>query len=115
MPRVLVVDDDARVRAALARVLATLESPAEVETAGDAVAARDACRARDFDLAVVDVSLPDPATGLGLISELAAGMPVLATSVDCSAAADALASGAFTFVEKDGATDRLVDILGAFA
>jgi DNA-binding NarL/FixJ family response regulator len=110
--RVLVIDDDARVRAALADLLA---STADLTPAGTAATAAEA-RAADerdgpFDLAIVDIRLPDPATGLALIRRLTARTPVVAVSVSGVHRTAALAAGARAFLDKDGRADALLATL----
>ncbi len=76
-PHLLVVDDDARLRALLQRFLA--EQGFRISVAADAAAARNALAAMAFDLLVLDVMMPGE-TGLELVESLRrAGndMPVL--------------------------------------
>ncbi len=73
----LVVDDDARLRALLQRFLA--EQGFRVSTAADAAAARGALAAMAFDLLVLDVMMPGE-SGLDLVESLRRGgneVPVL--------------------------------------
>lgn len=55
-PRVLVVEDDARLAATLQRVLAT--EGYDIEVAGDGLDALRRARERSFDLVVLDIMLP---------------------------------------------------------
>ena len=71
---VLVVDDDARLRALLSRYLA--EHGFRVTTAGHACEARDKLRVIQPDLLVLDVMMPGE-TGLSLTSALRADRPDL--------------------------------------
>ena len=74
---VLVVDDDARLRALLSRYLA--EQGFRVTTAGDAAAAREQMRSMQPDLLVLDVMMPGE-TGLSLTESLRAeqaDLPIL--------------------------------------
>jgi two-component system phosphate regulon response regulator OmpR len=66
-PHVLVVDDDARLRALLQRFLT--EQGFRVSAAGDAAAARKALSAMEFDLLVLDVMMPGE-SGLDLTDGL---------------------------------------------
>jgi two-component system phosphate regulon response regulator OmpR len=66
-PHLLVIDDDARLRALLQRFLA--EQGFRVSTAPDAAAARAALAAMTFDLLVLDVMMPGE-TGLSLVEDL---------------------------------------------
>src|SRR6478735_4809933 len=63
----LVVDDDARLRALLQRYLA--EQGFRVTSAADAAAARGALSAMAFDLVVLDVMMPGE-TGLELVESM---------------------------------------------
>jgi DNA-binding NarL/FixJ family response regulator len=112
--RVLVVDDDARVRAALRELLASTSDLGPAASAGSAAEAQDAeQRHGPFDLAVVDVLLPDPATGLALIRGLVQRLPVVAVSVSSAHRSAALAAGATAFLDKDGRPDLLLAVLRA--
>lgn len=74
---VLVVDDDARLRALLSRYLA--EQGFRVTTAGDVAAAREQMRSMQPDLLVLDVMMPGE-TGLSLTESLRADqadLPIL--------------------------------------
>jgi DNA-binding NarL/FixJ family response regulator len=111
--RVLIVDDDARVRAGLRQMLA---STTEFEVAGAAASAPQARAAfatagRRIDIAIVDVRLPTACVGLDLIRDLATAVPVLALSINGTGRADALAAGAHAYLEKDGAPDALLAAL----
>ncbi len=111
---VLVVDDDSRVRRALRALL---------EAAGTRVVAT--CRSgnearrllRDgVDLVVADLLLPDAERGLKLVADLtAAGLPVVAISVQGGLRSAALAAGAVSFLEKDGLPDTLISGVRAAA
>jgi two-component system phosphate regulon response regulator OmpR len=67
VPHVLVVDDDARLRALLQRFLT--EQGFRVSAAGDAAAARKALSSMEFDLLVLDVMMPGE-SGLDLTDSL---------------------------------------------
>jgi DNA-binding NarL/FixJ family response regulator len=101
--RVLVLDDDPRVRAGLCRLL---------EATPDLVVVPLGTHA---DVALVDVDLPDRAAVTARVRALAGGVPVVALSLDGAARDAALASGARAFVEKDGAPEALLTALHAAA
>jgi DNA-binding NtrC family response regulator len=112
--RVLVIDDDARVRTALDDLLASTDdlTPAvSMATAAGALAAAE--QDGPFDVALVDIRLPDPATGLALVEQLAACLPVVAVSVSGTHRTAALAAGAVAFLDKDGRPDTLLAVLRA--
>ncbi|MGN6088933.1 MAG: response regulator, partial [Actinomycetales bacterium] len=97
--RVLLVDDDPRVRAALTDLLTA--SGYDVVTADSADSADSAASAYAApDVAVVDVHLPKRSVGVDAISALKAqGCPVIALSINSSGRAAALEAGAVAYVE----------------
>jgi DNA-binding NarL/FixJ family response regulator len=110
--RVLVVDDDARVRAGLAQTIeaeADLSVVATADTASGALAYVESARP---SVALVDVLLPDALTGLGLVRRLSEqpGRAVVAISVRSELRGAALAAGAVLFVEK-GDVDAVLSAL----
>jgi DNA-binding NarL/FixJ family response regulator len=112
--RVLVIDDDIRVRAALGALLASTADLTPTVIAATAAEARAAAEQDGpFDLAIVDVRLPDPATGLALIRRLTPRVLVVAVSVSGAHRAAALAAGATAYLDKDGRPDALLAALRA--
>ena len=110
--RVLVVDDDARVRRALHDLIQASGGMEVVATAGDLGAALAADERVLPAVALVDVLLPDRADGIEVVRSLTRrGRPVVATSVSASVRKDALAAGAFCFVEKSPDDQRLLSVL----
>jgi DNA-binding NarL/FixJ family response regulator len=110
--RVLIVEDDPRVRTALRRFLSALD---DFEVVGEA-AGRDCALGLVRDLAptvaLVDVHLPDPTEGLGLLHALTdLGIPVVALSMHDSVRGSALAAGADQFLAKDSAPDLMIAAL----
>jgi two-component system, cell cycle sensor histidine kinase and response regulator CckA len=118
--RVLIVDDNVDLVGALHAVLMSAEltsgragaSPIEVITASRGDEALSVARARGFDVAIVDVKLPDT-SGVDLIPKLrevsAFGEVVLITGfATVDAAMGALRSGAFAFVPKSFRPGELV-------
>jgi DNA-binding NarL/FixJ family response regulator len=101
--RVLVLDDDPRVRAGLRRLLEATPGITIVPLGAGA------------DVALVDVDLPDRAAAAARVRGLAGGVPVVALSLDGAARQAALDVGAHAFVEKDGAPDALLAALHAAA
>jgi DNA-binding NarL/FixJ family response regulator len=109
--RVLVVDDDARVRTALRETFALENDMSLVGDAHDAAAALAMAAATDPDVALVDVLLPDDGTGLALVGALSRrpGCGVVAMSVRSALREGALTAGAVAFVEKGDDIDVLLD------
>jgi signal transduction histidine kinase len=110
--RVLIVDDNAELASALEAVLLTAPRGLTVRTASRGAEALEVAKDAGFDVAIVDVKLPD-ASGVDLIEPLRAASPfgevVLITgfaSVD--AAIGALRSGAFAFVLKSFRPEELI-------
>jgi signal transduction histidine kinase len=117
--RILIVDDNVELVAALHAVLMSAElasgrtaSPLEVTTASRGDEALSVARMRGFDVAIVDVKLPDT-SGVDLIPKLrevsSFGEVVLITGfATVDAAMGALRSGAFAFVPKSFRPGELV-------
>src|SRR5690242_17751224 len=97
--RVLIVEDDPRVRTALRRFLATSDDFEVVGDAGSTAVALRLAQEVPPAVALVDVHLPDPADGLGLVQTFTAqlGIPVVALSIHGAVRARALAAGADEF------------------
>ena len=113
--RVLVVDDDPRVRAGLAGLLTATPGLAVPVSTGSATRALAVASRGRADVGLVDVLLPTPADGLRLVRDLSAYVPVVAMSLDGVSRDSALRAGALAFVEKDGAIDELVAAVLAVA
>lgn len=103
--RVLVVDDHSIVRSGVRRML---ESVSDIEVAGEAETAHGAMhvlRERDFDVALVDIGLPDK-SGLQLLKWIRAEKPKLAVvmlsmhSIEAYAVR-AIKQGAVAYLTKD--------------
>ena len=110
--RVLVVDDDARVRRALHDLIEVSGGMQVVATAGDLTAALAADERTSPAVALVDVLLPDQADGIEVVRALTRrGRRVVATSVSASVRNDAVAAGAVGFVEKSPDDQRLLSVL----
>lgn len=111
------VEDDPRVRECLARTITFEDDLVVVAVAADAVAALTLAVRTDPSVAIVDVLLPDSATGLALVRSLAQrpGCAVVAMSVRSGFRAAARAMGSVDFVEKSGDIDALLDALRAAA
>ena len=107
--RVLVVDDDPRVRAGLAGALGATAGLILVAVTGSP--ARALAAAGQADVALVDALLPTLADGVALVRCLSPHVPVVAISLDGTRRRDALAAGAVAYLEKDGSLDDLVATL----
>lgn len=115
MIRVLVVDDHQIVRDGLRRILsahADLEVAAE---AADGDAALALVRAGDYDVAVLDMSMPG-LSGIDLIRRLRLEKPalrllVLSMHAERQYAVRALKAGASGYLSKDSAAEQLVGAL----
>ncbi|MGZ6269533.1 MAG: response regulator [Candidatus Limnocylindrales bacterium] len=106
--RVLVVDDDPRVRAGLTDVLVATPGLAVAASTGSARRALAVASAGSADVALIDALLPTLADGVRLVRALAVHVPVVAISLEGASRAEMLAAGAVAFVEKDGAVDDLL-------
>ena len=112
MIRVLIADDHKLVREGLKRILAAAE---DLRVAGEASSGDEAlalARANDYDLALVDMSMPGVA-GIELIRRLRLEKPALRILVlsmhgEQQYAARALKAGAAGYLTKDSATEQLV-------
>jgi CheY-like chemotaxis protein len=115
--RLLVVDNDVRVRQAIAPTIALEPDLVMVADAADATTAMALAERADPSVALVDVLLPDDATGLALVRSLARrpGCAVVAMSVRGGLRDAALAAGAVAFVEKSGDIDAVLDAVRAVA
>ena len=110
--RVLVVDDDARVRRALRDLIDASGGMQVVATAGNSSEALEADQCTGPAVALVDVLLPGRDDGIDVIRALTLrGRPVVATSVSASVRDEALAAGASHFVEKAPEAQRLLTAL----
>ncbi|GLZ36132.1 hypothetical protein Lesp02_83190 [Lentzea sp. NBRC 105346] len=111
--RVLIADDDARVRNALRTFLMATHGFEVVGEAGSPQLALEIARDLNPCVAIVDVLMPDAEDGLDLLRVLTAelSVPVIAMSLRSTLGPEALAAGAREFLTKDGYAERLVDAL----
>ena len=109
--RILVVDDEADIRGLLKEILT--EEGYEVEVAADATEARTSRATRTFDLALLDIWMPDT-DGITLLREWSVGdgyhCPVVMMSGHgtVETAVEATRLGAFDFVEKPLSLTKLL-------
>ena len=112
MIRLLLADDHQLVRDGLRQILSTV---ADFEVAGEAESGDKVLalvRANDYDLALLDMSMPGP-SGIDLIKRLKAEKPrlrilVLSMHGEQQYAARALKAGASGYLTKDSASEQLV-------
>lgn len=109
---VLVVDDDARARAALVRALDDCGGLVAVGLDHEQALRLSERDASIADAVVLDVPRADP-PALRLVAALAATGPLLVTSMSGSVAEPTRAAGAVAFVEKDGDADALVTAIAS--
>lgn len=110
--RVLVVDDDARVRHALRALIASAQG---LSLAGEASSGPDALRSDEElipDVVLLDLLLPSAQQGLDVLGHLVTrGREVIALSIRVELRRPALDAGAAAFVEKGVSPDVLLDVL----
>ena len=119
MIRLLLADDHKLVREGLKQILA---SAADVRVAGEAASGDEAlalAKANDYDLALLDMSMPGLA-GIDLIKRLKLEKPALRLLVlsmhgEHQYAARALKAGASGYLTKDSAAEQLVGALRKIA
>ena len=118
MTRVVLADDHKIVRDGLKRILASTD----LEVAGEASDGDELLRlvkAHDYDVAVVDMSMPG-LSGLALIKRLKSEKPklrilVLSMHGESQYAARVLKAGASGYLNKDSAAEQLVGALRKLA
>lgn len=115
--RLLLVDRDVRVRSALHQTITLERDLVIVAEAGDAAQALAMADRTAPAVALVDLHLPDPGTGLDLVRSLSLrpGCTVVAMSERGGLREAALAAGSFALVDKSGDIDALLDTVRACA
>ena len=109
---ILVVDNDARVRAALCALIDSARGLAVAGDASSGPAAYEAIEALCPDVVVLDILLPTAHDGLEVLRQLAdTGRPVIALSIREGLREAACAAGAVAFVAKYAGPDALLDTL----
>ena len=119
MTRILLADDHKIVRDGLKRILA---AAADLEVAGEAASGDEALalvRANDYDIAMIDMSMPG-VSGIALVKRLKAEKPkmkllVLSMHGEHQYAARALKAGASGYLTKDSAAEQLLGALRKIA
>jgi DNA-binding NarL/FixJ family response regulator len=107
--RILVVDDDPRVRHAIHHLIDETPGLHVVAAVSNADEAEVAVQTTAPELAIVEVRVPDRDAGLRLIRNLCSRIPVVAIGVTNSLAPLATRAGATAFCDKDGNTDTLIN------
>ncbi len=115
--RVLIADNDARVRAALRSFLSASTGFDVVADAGSAAEALELARKHAPAVAIVDILLPTASEGLSLLRTMTGELriPAVAISIRGGLRSPALAAGAQEFVEKDSSPEFLLPALRAAA
>jgi len=113
--RVLIADDDHRVRTALSALLTSFADIAIVGTSATPDGALALARQHRPRVALIDILLPEPRDGLALLRALTdeLDIPAIAMSIDGRFKESALAAGATCFFDKDSRTDQLIAALRA--
>ena len=110
--RILVVDDDARVRRALCALIRSAPGLSVVAEASSGPATLRADEELAPDVVLLDVLLPSLREGLEVLDHLVArGRAVVALSIREELRATALAAGAVAFVEKYAGPDTVLHVL----
>jgi DNA-binding NarL/FixJ family response regulator len=110
--KLLLVEDHPIFRFGVRQLIAQRWPDAVIEEAGTLADALAAARKTTFDLAVVDLNLPD-SEGIEVVSQLhrvVAGLRILVLSLNAEAAyaQRALQTGASGYLAKDRAADELI-------
>ena len=119
MTRVLLADDHQIVRDGLKRILGATTDLEVAGEAGDGDELLRLVRAGDYDVAVVDMSMPG-VSGVGLIKRLQSEKPklgilVLSMHGESQYAARVLKAGASGYLNKDCAAEQLVGAIRKIA
>lgn len=110
--RILVIDDDGRVRQALRALIEACEGLSYAGEASSSITGRDAAAALTPDVIILDLLLPSAEEGFDLLSFLVSrGFVVVALSVREALQAAALQAGAAGFVGKPAGGGALLDLL----
>lgn len=115
--KVLIVDDDPRVRGALRTLLEADPAFHVVGDAGTPAQALNLVEQHEPAVALVDVLMPAERDGLNLIETLAnkRGVPVIAMSLPSAMEARAIAAGAARYLTKGTSPERMIAALRAAA
>ncbi|MDQ7785444.1 MAG: response regulator [Desulfomonilaceae bacterium] len=114
-PRVLIVDDEQRFRSTMARLLSA--RGVEAKTAGSGMEALEIMKQESFDVAIVDVKMPEM-NGIDLLREMkkidrAVEVIIMTAYASVDTAKAILERGAYDYMLKPYAVDELVEKIGA--
>jgi two-component system invasion response regulator UvrY len=113
--RILVVDDHALVRAGFRELIDATEDLEVAAEAGTAAAALELATAQDFDVVMLDISLPDASVveTVTLLQRRRPSLPILIVSMHAEEqyAVNLLRAGASGFFSKAGEAKDLLDAL----
>jgi len=117
--RVVLADDHAIVRDGLKRILSATTDLQVAAEAGDGDALLQLVKGADYDVAVVDMSMPG-LSGIALVKRLKVEKPklrvlVLSMHGESQYAARALKAGASGYLNKDSAAEQLVSAIRKIA
>jgi len=112
-PSIMIVDSDRRARSALKRLMEATHTNALVIEIADAASALSAAQSAPFDLILVDMRLPDPASSCELIRKIGHDQYVVALSVRQYDARHARAAGARDFVWKTNSSELILHAVRA--
>jgi DNA-binding NarL/FixJ family response regulator len=113
--RVLIAEDDPRVRNALRSFLSASTGFEVVGDAGTASTALELARERAPSVVLVDVFLPTARDGLDLLRTITGELriPAVAMSIHGGFRSSTLTAGAYRFLDKDSAPEHMVAALRA--
>ncbi len=111
--RILIVDDQARARQSLRALLATYAEVSEIQEAKNGLEALQRIDESAPDVVFIDVQMPglDGINTTQLIKRHAPHVKIVALSMYCDYASDALAAGADAFVSKGEPPEKLLAAL----
>lgn len=112
--RVLVVDDDFRVADLHAELVGSQDGYEVSGVATSVGQARELLASNTFDLALVDVYLPD-GSGIDLVREMSCDAIVLSAAADQATVRSAVVAGAWTYLIKPFPRSALIDRLAGYA
>lgn len=115
MNKVLIIDDEEKLRGLLARIISLEGEGFEVYQAGTAKAALKQLEQYSFDVIICDVKLPD-ASGVDLIQQIKSKQPltevILLTAYgNISDGVQAIKNGAFDYITKGDDNNKIIPLL----